>query len=104
MPHSCPTSLAMHRSVYEVETEYGISSGWGLDEAELIEDAVRVMHKHLKSRGILVVGHNRGREAQCCSFGPIFTPHSFGGLPIIHEDPQSETQHVYEFYMKNDVF
>ena len=62
------------------------------------------MHKHLKPQGILVVGHNRGREAQCCSFGPIFTPYAFGGLPEVHEDPLSETKHVFEFYIKNSDY
>lgn len=78
-------------------------AGWGLDDEDLINEAVRVMHKHLKAQGILVVGHNRGRGS-CCSFGRYFTAHAFGNLPSIHEDPDSETKHVYEFFIKNEDY
>ena len=82
---------------------YMLLAGWGLDDEDMIQEAVNVMHKHLKPQGILVVGHNRGR-GNCCSFGSIFTPYSFGGLPKQHEDPDSETKHVFEFYMKNNDY
>lgn len=79
--------------------------GWGLDDEEMIKDGIRAMHTHLKKDGVLVVGHNKlPNRGNCCGyFSPLFSPHGFGGLPTVHEDPESETKHVYEFLTKNDV-
>ena len=93
-------SVCQQRKCVSILLTYFSFEGWGLDDPDLIKEAVTVMHTHLKSEGILVVGHNRGRGT-CCSFSPLFTPHSFGDLPSVHEDPESETKHVYEFFIKN---
>jgi hypothetical protein len=71
----------------------------------LIKDAVKVMHTHLKKDGVLVVGHNKLPDrGNCCGyFLPLFSPHGFGGLPNVHEDPKSETKHVFEFFVKNEI-
>lgn len=79
--------------------------GWGLDDERMIKDAVKVMHTHLKKDGVLVVGHNKlPNRGSCCGyFLPFFSPYAFGGLPAIHEDPNSETKHVFEFFIKRNV-
>ena len=71
----------------------------------MIKDGIKAMHDHLKSDGLLVVGHNKlpGRGNCCGYFLPLFRPHGFGGLPTVHEDPTSETKHVFEFFIKNSV-
>ena len=97
------SALSKVQAGLEALLNVAMDAGWGLDEEGLIEEAVKVMHQHLKPQGILVVGHNRGR-GNCCSFGPLFTPHAFGGLPEKHEDPLSETKHVFEFYIKNSNY
>jgi hypothetical protein len=71
----------------------------------MIKDGIKAMHTHLKKDGVLVVGHNKlPNRGDCCGyFSPLFSPHGFGGLPTVHEDAESETKHVFEFFAKNDV-
>jgi len=106
-PHPNPTPPHPHLLFLQTSQGHDRSdgTGWGLDDEEMIKDGIRAMHTHLKKDGVLVVGHNKlPNRGNCCGyFSPLFSPHGFGGLPTVHEDPESETKHVYEFLTKNDV-